>query len=141
MTPANFAKTLVRFADRGHSILAPLADRASFGALRSGFSVLAAGALLSACAALPATGPKSDAIQASATAGLRSTAALPYALVDVSADTIGFLSQPNLELIGTCRQTGIAAYADMVGTRRSHIARQGDTHPRVGRIRRVIILR
>ena len=62
----------------------------------SGSAVVVAGALLSACAALPATGPKSDAIQASATAGLRSTNALPYALVDVSADTIGFLSQPNL---------------------------------------------
>ena len=31
-----------------------------------------------------------------ATAGVRSTTALPYALVDISADTIGFLSQPNL---------------------------------------------
>ena len=51
---------------------------------------------MSACAALPATGPKSEAIQAAATAGLKSNAALPYALVDVSADTIGFLSQPNL---------------------------------------------
>ncbi len=96
MTPANFAEALVRFADRGRSLLAPLSNRASFGGLRSGFAVVVAGAFLSACAALPATGPKSDAIQASATAGLRSTNALPYALVDVSADTIGFLSQPNL---------------------------------------------
>lgn len=31
-----------------------------------------------------------------ATAGIRSNAALPYTLVDVSADTIGFLSQPNV---------------------------------------------
>jgi len=53
-------------------------------------------ALLPACSVLPGTGPTSDAVQGNATAGLRSTTALPYALVDVSADTIGFLSQPNL---------------------------------------------
>ena len=35
-------------------------------------------------------------LEGNATAGLRSTTPLPYALVDVSADTIGFLSQPNL---------------------------------------------
>jgi polysaccharide export outer membrane protein len=57
--------------------------------------VLAAG-LLSACSVLPGTGPTSDAVQGNATAGLRSTAALPYTLIDVSADTIGLLSQPNL---------------------------------------------
>jgi polysaccharide export outer membrane protein len=53
-------------------------------------------ALLSACSVLPGTGPKSDAVKGNATAELRSDAALPYALVDISADTIGFLSQPNL---------------------------------------------
>jgi polysaccharide export outer membrane protein len=52
--------------------------------------------LLAACSELPGTGPKSLAVENNATAGLRSTAALPYALVDVSADTIGFLSQPNV---------------------------------------------
>jgi polysaccharide export outer membrane protein len=55
-----------------------------------------AAAFLPACSVLPGTGPTSDAVQGNATAGLRSTAALPYALVDVSADTIGLLSQPNL---------------------------------------------
>jgi polysaccharide export outer membrane protein len=53
-------------------------------------------ALLPACSLLPGTGPNSDAVNGNATAGLQSSAALPYALVDVSADTIGFLSQPNL---------------------------------------------
>jgi polysaccharide biosynthesis/export protein len=53
-------------------------------------------ALLPACSVLPGTGPKSDAVKGNATAELRSDAALPYALVDISADTIGFLSQPNL---------------------------------------------
>src|SRR6201996_7874947 len=53
-------------------------------------------ALLPACSLLPGTGPKSDAVEGFATAGLRSNAALPYALVDISADTIGFLSQPNV---------------------------------------------
>ena len=57
---------------------------------------MAAATLLPACSLLPGTGPKSDAVEVNATAGLRSNAALPYALVDVSADTIGFLSQPNL---------------------------------------------
>jgi polysaccharide export outer membrane protein len=59
------------------------------------FAILVA-ALLPACSVLPGTGPTSDAVQGNATAGLRSTTALPYALIDVSADTIGFLSQPNL---------------------------------------------
>jgi polysaccharide export outer membrane protein len=53
-------------------------------------------ALLPACSVLPGTGPKSDAVKSNATAEVRSEAALPYALVDISADTIGFLSQPNL---------------------------------------------
>jgi len=53
-------------------------------------------ATLPACTVLPGTGPKSDAVENNATAGVRSNAALSYALVDVSADTIGFLSQPNL---------------------------------------------
>jgi polysaccharide biosynthesis/export protein len=53
-------------------------------------------ALLPACSLLPGTGPKSDAVENNATAGVRSSAALSYALVDVTADTIGFLSQPNL---------------------------------------------
>src|SRR5258708_32427504 len=59
------------------------------------FAIVVA-ALLPACSVLPGTGPTSDAVQGNATAGLRSTTALPYALIDVSADTIGFLSQPNL---------------------------------------------
>ncbi len=59
---------------------------------------LAAGSvgLLSGCSELPGTGPKSMAVQSLATSGLKSDAALPYALVDISADTIGFLSQPNV---------------------------------------------
>lgn len=57
---------------------------------------LAATVLLPACSVLPGTGPKSDSVTSYATAGVRSNAALPYALVDISADTIGFLSQPNL---------------------------------------------
>jgi polysaccharide export outer membrane protein len=51
---------------------------------------------VSGCSVLPGTGPTSDAVNAGATAGVRSSASLPYALVDVSADTIGFLSQPNV---------------------------------------------
>ena len=53
-------------------------------------------AVLPACTLLPGTGPTSDAVHDNATAGVRSTTSLAYALVDVSADTIGFLSQPNL---------------------------------------------
>jgi polysaccharide export outer membrane protein len=64
--------------------------------LRSPLIASIAAALLPGCALLPGTGPKSDAVEGYATAGLKSTAALPYALVDVTADTIGFLSQPNL---------------------------------------------
>jgi polysaccharide export outer membrane protein len=63
---------------------------------RSRLFVVVAAALLPGCSLLPGTGPASDAVNANATAGLRSTAPLPYALVDISADTIGFLSQPNL---------------------------------------------
>jgi len=51
---------------------------------------------LPACVLLPGTGPASDSVRANATAGIQSTASLPYTLVDVGADTIGFLSQPNL---------------------------------------------
>ncbi len=58
-------------------------------------AIILAGSL-PACSLLPGTGPRSDDVNANATAGIRSTASLPYALVDVSADTIGFLSQPNL---------------------------------------------
>lgn len=53
-------------------------------------------ALLPACSLLPGTGPTSDAVSDNATASVRSNTALPYALVDVSSETIGFLSQPNL---------------------------------------------
>src|SRR5439155_23009751 len=66
------------------------------GRARSGIVAVFATVLLPACSVLPGTGPKSDAVEWNATAGLRSNAALPYALVDVSADTIGFLSPPNL---------------------------------------------
>src|ERR1700730_9829231 len=59
------------------------------------FAIVVA-ALLPACSLLPGTGPKSDAVEGNATAGVRPSAALSYALVDVSADTIVFLSQPNL---------------------------------------------
>ena len=63
---------------------------------RSSFCAIVVAALLPACSLLPATGPSSDTVNSNATAGVRSNAALPYALVDVSADTIGFLSQPNV---------------------------------------------
>jgi polysaccharide export outer membrane protein len=74
-------------------------DQGAFAILkrfRSSFLTIVVAALLPACSLLPATGPSSDAVNGNATAGLRSVAALPYALVDVSADTIGFLSQPNV---------------------------------------------
>src|SRR6201996_9226466 len=64
--------------------------------LGSPLAAIALLALLPACSLLPGTGPKSDAVENYATAGLRSNSALPYALVDISADTIGFLSQPNV---------------------------------------------
>ena len=65
---------------------------------RLGSALLAIGivTLLPACALLPGTGPMSDSVNGNATAGVRSAASLPYALVDVSNDTIGLLSQPNL---------------------------------------------
>jgi polysaccharide biosynthesis/export protein len=59
-------------------------------------SVLVLAVLLPACSLLPGTGPTSDAVERNATAGVRSTTPLPYALVDVTQDTVGFLSQPNL---------------------------------------------
>jgi polysaccharide export outer membrane protein len=59
------------------------------------FAIVVA-ALLPACSLLPGTGPTSDAVNGNATASLRSATPLPYTLVDVTADTIGFLSQPNL---------------------------------------------
>src|SRR3984957_10914544 len=59
------------------------------------FGITLAG-FLPACGLFPGTGPTSDAVNGYATAGIRSTASLPYALVDISSDTIGFLSQPNL---------------------------------------------
>ena len=64
--------------------------------LGSPLLALVVAAVLPACSLLPGTGPKGDAVENNATAGVRSSAALSYALVDVSADTIGFLSQPNL---------------------------------------------
>jgi polysaccharide export outer membrane protein len=60
------------------------------------FIALAHLTFLPACSVLPGTGPKSDAINENASAGVQSSSPLPYALVDISADTIGFLSQPNL---------------------------------------------
>jgi len=44
-------------------------------------------ALLPGCSWLPGTGPKSTAVKSNARAELRSDAALPYALVDISAET------------------------------------------------------
>ncbi len=57
---------------------------------------IAALAFLPACSELPGTGPKSLAVHTNATVELRSDVPMPYAFVDISADTIGFLSQPNL---------------------------------------------
>ena len=67
-----------------------------FKRLRPSLGAILLAALLPACSVLPGTGPKSDAVKSNATAEVRSDTALPYALVDISADTIGFLSQPNL---------------------------------------------
>jgi polysaccharide export outer membrane protein len=64
--------------------------------LRPQLFAAALAVVLPACSLLPGTGPKSDAVKSNARAEVRSDAALPYALVDISADTIGFLSQPNL---------------------------------------------
>jgi polysaccharide biosynthesis/export protein len=58
--------------------------------------ILALSVLLSGCSLLPTTGPTSDAVNNNATDSVRSNSALPYALVDISPETIGFLSQPNL---------------------------------------------
>jgi polysaccharide biosynthesis/export protein len=77
------------------SFMVASAGRIPTKQLRSLLAAVAAAALLSGCI-FPETGPTSDAIHNHATAGLRSNTALPYALVDVSADTIAFLSQPNL---------------------------------------------
>ena len=49
--------------------------------------VAALAALLPGCSWLPGTGPKSTAVKSNARAELRSDAALPYALVDISAET------------------------------------------------------
>src|ERR1700760_96398 len=59
-------------------------------------AAIALSVVLPGCSLLPATGPSSDTVNGNATASVRSNTALPYALVDVSSDTIGFLSQPNL---------------------------------------------
>jgi polysaccharide export outer membrane protein len=59
-------------------------------------SAITLAGFLPACGLFPGTGPTSDAVNGYATAGIRSTASLPYALVDISSDTIVFLSQPNL---------------------------------------------
>jgi polysaccharide export outer membrane protein len=59
-------------------------------------TVLIFGALASGCSLLPGNGPFSDDINKQATAGITSDAPLAYALVDVSSDTIGFLSQPDV---------------------------------------------
>jgi polysaccharide biosynthesis/export protein len=67
-----------------------------FTRLRPSFFAVMAIALLPGCSLLPGSGPSSDNVNSNATAGVSSNAALPYALVDVSADTIGFLSQPNV---------------------------------------------
>src|SRR5258708_9994208 len=64
--------------------------------LSSVLFVVGVAALLPACSELPGTGPKSVAVWGNATASVRSSAPLPYTLVDVSADTIGFLSHPNV---------------------------------------------
>src|ERR1700691_254723 len=65
---------------------------------RSGFPLFAIvlAPLLPSCTLLRGTGQYSDVVNDNATAGVRSTAPLPYALVDVTSDNIGFLSQPNL---------------------------------------------
>lgn len=65
---------------------------------RSGLrlSMIALAGALPACTLLPGTGPSIDAVNGGATVAVRSSASLPYALVDITADTIGFLSQPNV---------------------------------------------
>jgi polysaccharide export outer membrane protein len=81
------------------SILYRSGDQRALGMLkriRSPLFVIVVSALLQGCMLFPATGPTSEAVLGNATASLRSNAALPYTLVDVSADTIGLLSQPNV---------------------------------------------
>jgi polysaccharide export outer membrane protein len=53
-------------------------------------------AALAGCSVLPATGPNSDAVRENPTTGISTTTPLPYALVNVSSETIGILSEPNL---------------------------------------------
>jgi polysaccharide export outer membrane protein len=62
----------------------------------SSLTVILSALLLSNCAILPAAGPSSDSIAQGPTVAVTSNAALPYALVQVSADTAGLLSEPNL---------------------------------------------
>jgi polysaccharide biosynthesis/export protein len=57
---------------------------------------IAAALVLPGCTLLPGTGPTSDAVNGNAAAGIRSAAPLPYVLVDIAADTIPFLSEPNV---------------------------------------------
>jgi polysaccharide biosynthesis/export protein len=54
------------------------------------------GVLVSGCSLLPGPGPSSNDIDAGAVTGIKSNAPLSYALVDVTSETIGFLSQPNV---------------------------------------------
>lgn len=60
------------------------------------FAVLCALVVVAGCTVLPSAGPRSDAVAENPSAVVASNTALPYALVDVSADTIGFLSEPNV---------------------------------------------
>lgn len=64
--------------------------------LRFSLLGIAAALVLPGCTLLPGTGPTSDAVNGNAAAGIRSAAPLPYVLVDIAADTIPFLSQPNV---------------------------------------------
>jgi polysaccharide export outer membrane protein len=59
-------------------------------------AVFFCGVLVSGCSLLPGPGPSSDDINAGAVTGIKSNAPLSYALVDVTSETIGFLSQPNV---------------------------------------------
>ncbi|MGJ5203850.1 polysaccharide biosynthesis/export family protein [Bradyrhizobium sp. HKCCYLR20261] len=74
----------------------PVSRRAALSRPALSLLALALLAIMPACSFLPGTGPTSDAVSDNATASVRSNTALPYALVDVSSETIGFLSQPNL---------------------------------------------
>lgn len=62
----------------------------------NGLLLLLASFAISACTIFPGTGPRSEAVVGESSATVASNTALPYALVDVSADTIPFLSEPNL---------------------------------------------